>query len=553
MIYPLFKRSLIPLTALSVAVSLLLGSCTKKFEEFNTNGYGASNKELAADFRIYGDPLVQAQLNIYVSTPAWNTQLQQNLIGDVFSGYMCPPTPFANNINNMNYALVDGWNTYPWDDGYNLVMAPIAQSLRYSGTKYPEFYALGKILRVEAMHRVSDIYGPIIYSKYGQVNSDGSVSYDSQKDAYYAFFKDLDSAITTLTDFSNKASATLPASIQAFDLAYGNGNTLGNGKLEYKQLVKFANTLRLRLALRLAKVDATKAQTEGEAALAHPFGLMQTPGSIANGGDDYDINIGTTNHPLNTINNSWGDIRMGAPLESYLTGYSDGRAAKYVLAATDAAVAGKVKGIRQGINIDAKGRYEGYSQLVTFPNQIQLMTAAEAWFLKAEAGLRGWAGAGTVQTDYETGVKTSFAQYGLDATTYLQDGTSTAKPYTDPKSITAGQNDVLAGSQWLSTITVKWDGAASFDKNLERIITQKWLAMYPDGQEAWTEFRRTGYPKLFPVVINNSGGTISTTSFIRRINFAQSERNTNPTAVTAAIQLLGGPDNGGTRLWWDKP
>ncbi|WP_431215537.1 SusD/RagB family nutrient-binding outer membrane lipoprotein [Puia sp. P3] len=89
--------------------------------------------------------------------------------------------------------------------------------------------------------------------------------------------------------------------------------------------------------------------------------------------------------------------------------------------------------------------------------------------------------------------------------------------------------------------------------HLEQIITQKWLALYPDGQEAWTEFRRTGYPKLFPVVVNNSGGTISTTGFIRRINFAQTEKNTNSGAVDAAVQLLGGPDNGGTRLWWDHP
>lgn len=536
-----FKRKLIPPGILTLASAFLLGSCTKNFEEYNTNHYGASNAELSADYRIYGDPLVQAQLNLYVSTPAWNTQLQQNLIGDVYSGYMCPPTPFANNINNMNYALVQGWNTFPWDDGYNLVMAPIQQSLKYSGSKYAEFYSLGKILRVEAMHRVSDIYGPIIYSKYGQVNTDGSVSYDSQKDAYYAFFKDLDSAITTLTTYENNKSLNTLAN---FDLVYGGS---------FKQWVKFANTLRLRLALRIVNVDQAKAQAEGEKALAHPFGLLTKPGSPANAGDDFDVSIGTTTHPLNVINNSWGDIRMGAPLESYLTGYKDGRAPKYVLAAKDSAVAGKIKGIRQGVNIDGKGRYGGYSQLVTFPSQIQLMTAAEAWFLKAEAGLRGWAGAGDVKTNYETGVKTSFAQYGLDASTYLQDMTSTASPYTDPKAITPGQNDIPAGSPWLSTITIQWDPAAAFGQQLERIITQKWLAMYPDGQEAWTEFRRTGYPKLFPVVVNNSGGTISTTAFIRRINFAQSEKSTNPAGVAGAVQLLGGPDNGGTRLWWDHP
>ena len=75
--------------------------------------------------------------------------------------------------------------------------------------------------------------------------------------------------------------------------------------------------------------------------------------------------------------------------------------------------------------------------------------------------------------------------------------------------------------------------------------------MYPDGQEAWSEFRRTGYPKLFPVVVNNSGGKIPAGTFVRRVNMPSAEAN-NP-ALAAAISSLGGPDNGSTRLWWDKP
>ena len=188
--------------------------------------------------------------------------------------------------------------------------------------------------------------------------------------------------------------------------------------------------------------------------------------------------------------------------------------------------------------------------LVTFPNQIQLMTAAEAWFLKAEAAIRGWAGAGSALTDYNTGVQTSFTQYGLDASSYLNDATSKEKPYTDPKAITAGQNDVTTGSPYLSTITIKWDAAATFDQQLERIITQKWLAMYPDGQEAWSEFRRTGYPKLFPVVVNNSGGAI--TGFIKRLPIPSQYQSNNQPGYKKAIATLEGPDNGGTRLWWDK-
>ncbi|MGF6850654.1 hypothetical protein QFZ51_005889 [Chitinophaga sp. W3I9] len=64
-------------------------------------------------------------------------------------------------------------------------------------------------------------------------------------------------------------------------------------------------------------------------------------------------------------------------------------------------------------------------------------------------------------------------------------------------------------------------------------------------------FRRTGYPKLFPVVINNSGGTISTEKFIRRLPMPQIELVTNPKAVARAVATLKGPDTGGTPLWWD--
>ncbi|HVW59223.1 MAG TPA: SusD/RagB family nutrient-binding outer membrane lipoprotein, partial [Puia sp.] len=78
------------------------------------------------------------------------------------------------------------------------------------------------------------------------------------------------------------------------------------------------------------------------------------------------------------------------------------------------------------------------------------------------------------------------------------------------------------------------------------------IAMYPDGQEAWSEFRRTGFPKVFPVVVNLSGGQIPNGAFIKRLPFPQSEYQSNAAGVATGVSLLGGPDNGGTPLWWDK-
>ena len=84
------------------------------------------------------------------------------------------------------------------------------------------------------------------------------------------------------------------------------------------------------------------------------------------------------------------------------------------------------------------------------------------------------------------------------------------------------------------------------------IVTfQKWLALYPEGCEAWAEQRRTGYPRLIKVAVNNSGNTISTDDMIRRVFFNQDYKTDNKALYDALVSKLGGADNGGTRLWWD--
>lgn len=240
-------------------------------------------------------------------------------------------------------------------------------------------------------------------------------------------------------------------------------------------------------------------------------------------------------------------------MESIMGGYNDPRISKYFVPAEDPAVSGQYKGIRSGIDIDSKSRYDFYSQVVKYPDKMQLMVAAEAWFLKAEAALRGWSNAGDAETNYETGIDRSFEMYGLDAqvAAYKNDATSKPKPYIDPKSVTPGENDILNGSPYLSTITIKWDDADNNDRKLERIITQKWIAMFPDGEEAWAEYRRTGYPILFPVIVNLSAGKIPTIPGVRRVQIPIAEYNTNSGAAEAAAASLGGPDTGATRLRWD--
>ncbi len=507
-------------------IAISLANCTSNFEDINTDPNGISNESLTQMNNHIGGSFTPMFLNVFNVTPAWNFQLQQNLIGDVYSGYMTPPTPFAGNVNNMTYSLVDGWNGFPWSDAYGSVMPfalDIKNAVELGGDPAGEkFVHLSNIVRVSAMHRVSDIYGPIRYTKFDDFATTGE--YDSQRDAYNAFFMELGAAIDALKAFEGD-SQFVP-----FDMS-----SLGGDIAMWRT---YANSLRLRLAMRVVNVDATLAKTEGEKALASDAGLLEAT--------DMYINTGFA-HPLTVISGAWGDIRMGAEMESILEGFDDGRKEVYFQPAEDPTLNGAYKGIRMGIEIEAKGQYGAHSALgsVIEGETIQWMSAAEVYFLKAEAALRGWSGAGTAQTNYEEGVKASFAQHGVGGVdVYLADNTSTPNDFVDALNAV---NDIA----YPGDVKIAYNAAGTNEEQLEQIITQKWIAMFPDGQEAWSEFRRTGYPRVFPVVVNNSGGTIDTDVQIRRINFVQNELNTNGDNIEIAKGYLNGPDTGGTRLWWD--
>ena len=526
------------LTFIGILSLLLNVSCTKDFDEINNDPTQITDKQLEADFQYIGAKFQPVFESIIITNPAWKFQLQQNLNADVFSGYMTNPRPFVSGHNNTTYNLVPGWNNFIWTIPYKNIMNNVSYIEKQATEDgFPVFVGIAKILKVEAMHRVSDVFGPIVYTHYGESVTTGE--YDSQQEAYYAFFDDLDEAENLITNNMSDSYFT------NFDLVYEG---------DLGKWLRFANSLRLRLAVRIAMVDPAKAQQEAEKALSSSYGLIET-------NDQAFVIHGSKAHPLLTICNSWDDIRMNASIESYMRGYNDPRIEKYFSEVKEGdnvtvpVVPGTLKGIRNGLplmsnysdEIAQKAAYVNFAVLhkdVMTPD-LQLMTAAEVWFLKAEAALRGWAGAGDAQTNYESGISVSFDQRGVGgAAAYIADNTSTPMDYVDPVN---ASNSINA----LSDVTIAWDAAADNEVKLEKIITQKWIAMFPDGMEAWTEFRRTGYPKIFPVVSNQSNGTIDTDIQIRRIPFAVSEYDTNSEAVQQAINLLGGPDTGGTRLWWD--
>jgi hypothetical protein len=427
---------------------------------------------------------------------------------------------------------------------YNYVLLPIHKIGRSGArTKNPDLWAIALILKVEAMHRVTDKFGAVPYSRIA--TSSTHIPYDDQKDVYNQFFAELDTAVNNLSAFMADESLNKTKPFAEYDLFY-------NG--EYTQWIKFANSLRLRLAMHIVKADAATAKREGEKALSQEYGLMAVPT------DDAARAVTNGTSDLYMISHDWDDNRINASILSYLIGYDDPRLGIYAQPATKPGIAGKYIGIRIGTNIKGKDDYKTYASInttstFTQTKPQQLMCAAESWFLKAEAALRGWQGAGDAQTNYEAGVRISMQQWGVTDGTivddYLADDTHTQAAYVDEAAYIVDNKRITENDATpVSTITIAWDDADGDEAKLERIMTQKWIAMFPEGMEAWTEFRRTGYPKLFTVVHNNSNGAIDTDIQVRRLAYPSAEYSTNNAAVKDAASRLGG-DDGGLRLWWD--
>ncbi|MDP4261733.1 MAG: RagB/SusD family nutrient uptake outer membrane protein [Bacteroidota bacterium] len=531
------KKFLLPLAALLLIFSF---GCTRKFKDFNTNPNNATEEMMQYDNLSTGVFFSQMEQNVFpvAQQPAFGDemyQVVQNLAGDVYSGYMGASNNWFGGSNNTTYNLTPGWYGQAFNRAFLSVMpAWLAIKKKTQGQSSAQhIYALAQIIKVEAMHRTTDMYGPLPYFQFGS----GSLTtpYDAQSAIYYSFFTDLDSAINTLSTYVQNFPGLKP--LAGYDLIYGG---------DYVKWIKFANSLKLRLAMRLAYVDPVKAQQYAEAAVNNSYGVFTT--------NDDNALLKTANgvqihNPLQIICFNFDDVRMGANMESFLKGYADPR---LPLMFNKAVADNNYHGIRNGINITNKALYTTpFSTLNVAPETpIRWMSAAEMYFLKAEGAVRGWNMGGTAQTFYQTGIQTSFDQWGAGSSTnYIADSLSKPATYVDPS---IASNNVNAGSS-LSTIIIKWkESTDALETKLEKILTQKWIAMYPDGQEAWTEFRRVRYPKVFPVVVNNSAGLINTTTQIRRLPFPQSEYQSNGSGVATGIAVLGGADNGGTKLWWDK-
>ena len=521
---------------------LLLGgvSCTANYLEINSNPYQPG--DLIPD--DYGLGSAMNALAGCVVSPDVNTaQFTDCLLGGTQGGY------FAD-ANGSWQATISNYN--PTDDWSRVFLKsdkiiPVLYSnlnvvktfSEQSGSPVP--IAIANVIKVAAMHRVADTFGPIPYS---QIGVDGKIAtpYDSLEKAYDTFFEELNASIEVLTANQNAAL------VASADYIYGG---------DVKKWIRFANSLKLRLAIRIAYANPEKAQAMAESAVTNEIGVITS--NADNAAWDY---FGSSSNPIYTAVNynkvtthddgtpcvTTGDSHAAADIICYMNGYKDPRRAAYFTPSEWKGV--DYVGLRRGIVIPNQKtvghQYSGVK--IDAADPLYWMNAAEVAFLRAEGvAVFGFDMGGTAESFYNEGIRLSFEQWKAEgADEYLSNETAVPGIYDDPSK-------AYTYNTKLSEVTVKWDEGASQEVKQERIIVQKWIANYQLGNEAWADYRRTGYPHLIPAAAdgNWSNGEVDSNRGARRMRYPLDEYVSNTANVSSAVSnYLNGPDLMSTDLWW---
>ena len=364
----------------------------------------------------------------------------------------------------------------------------------------PNYVAIGKILQAYSFQVLTDDFGDIPYSEALR-EEEGILSprYDSQHEIYHGIIALAKEGIASIDE---TADAITP----------GDDDLLLHGDMHL--WTKFGNTLLLKMYLRLAYVDPTEA-ADGIA------DLEADAAEFLSFGEEVRIDYFTTGGNTNPLYASIVDLGFvqnivaSATAINYMLTNNDPRIdAFYIPSST-----GNHVGIAQGNYTVAAGTPVSLPSPATGADgtddesqtaPVKLMTGYESMFLQAEAVARGWM-SGNDQMLYEDAITESFESYGLDA--------SDAQTYYTQAAI---------------------DYTLATDK-IEAIITQKWIAM--DGNqnnEAWIEWRRTGFPTFFTVSANS---IIGPGRFPQRFFYPSVEVTRN--ANFPGQRLID------TKVWWD--
>lgn len=501
-----------------VILILLFGSsCSERLDEINLDP-----NRLEAEEAVPG-PLFAKSVTLALHKDNFSQLLE--LIADFgpMAHYFATLYPAA--FAADSYYDLNEWSGFGYWNVYWQSIGLINDVLRLTGPE-GEFdnannNAMARVWKVYLVHKLTDVYGDIPYVE-GGLSGDGLINpvYDPQEEIYLDLFSQLDKALRDL-------ETEVPGKFITQDIVY-------NGDIVLWQ--KFAASLKLRLALRLRYVDPDLAKTKAEEALQS--GIFSSNADIAQEkSGDQRGNFGSPIYQITTNLFAFAQsFKASATLVEFLKGnhlYRDGGAPSgedpRLTVLIDENSNGEQVGIENGHTAeyyDLHPEFAGEGSWFLFHNNqyepVTIMSYAECQFLEAEAALLGYTGtSGSAAELFSGGIEASIDYLGAD-----------------PGSFAADEK-------------VLFSALADDEAKMERIVYQKWIALFPDAHEAWAEQRRTGYP----VVLKRSGDDfeqgITGGTIPNRIPYPPGEMNTNYTNANAARERQGGDDLL-NKLWWDQ-
>ena len=479
-----------------LAINLLLVSCTKNFEEINTNPN--SPEEAFPNLLLTG--ILESTLN-ETALRAFEqgnviTQLTAKFIFTDFDRYDWNASQTAGLWNVMYKNLRD-----------NNTMKQLAKNLNNES-----YEGVSLILRTWMFANLTDNWGAIPYSEALNGLNSGKFKpvYDSQQEIYTRLLATLDSANTILST----AKSTI------------NGDILYNGSVEKWQ--KLANSLKLRLLMRMSEVDPNQAEQGINEIISNPDNYP-----IINSNDDNAVMeylARPNNWPFSDYRvGSFNEWRLSLNMENILKGNDDPRLYTWFRPIDNVDSTGVYLGVPNGLSDGSAESYNGgrsnLSRLSTLFYEQEdavdaiLMTYSEIQFILAEAAHRGWIG-GSVDDYYQEGMRATFNYWNVDWETVSW----------------ASENEYMAQAN----VTLVHDNT-----DLERIIQQKWLSLFFTGYEAWNDYRRTGFPSFIVPGPENLNNNIVPVKFL----YPDSEQSLNHDNWNNAT---GGTDDINKKIWWAK-
>ncbi len=434
----------------------------------------------------------------------------------------------------------------------------------------PEMKAIYLLLFDQASQEIADIHGAFPYDDFLYNKQTSPFTYVGVEYIYKTIIEHLDKITACLAHYETRPEWYKEKLQQLMDDNLDVCQNKFYGRKGVAEWICYANSLKLRIAMHCVKVEPLLARQWAEEAVAG--GVVETPEQEF-GLYGYQLGFG---HPLNMIWISWGDARLSASFESLLMSldhpYTKGEYPFFknnggaivntktgeVLEA-DTRIVGLREGIHPGMGQSAASNpminYSVFDADYMAQAPLYLMKMSEVDFLRAEGALRGWNMGGSAQEFYERGIRYAYLfersevyfheEYDALVEDYLQRAEPVPYTYHDPMGLVADEPSV-------TKIGVKWNEADDRETKLEKIITQKYIAAFPNSFEAWVDLRRTGYPKVFPVLNADEGdGTLRQGDIIRRCPFPDTDDSSVADILDTGLDALGGEDYQATRIWWD--